>query len=81
MINSSDALDIQKRKMHELMYLVYNGKMTYSDAGQLSISERRYIIDMLKKANDKEHKAQERMQKKTNSNSRGSIKNIGVSTK
>lgn len=76
LINGSDAVNIQKRKIHEIMTLVINGKMTYSDAYNLPLSERKYIIDLLQKSNQKE----KQQAAKVNSNSSGKkIKRIGIS--
>jgi tRNA splicing endonuclease len=45
--NGFDAINIEKRKIHELLTLTIKGKIGYSDAYKLSLSERRYMIDLL----------------------------------
>lgn len=44
--NGSDAITVEKRKIHELLSLVVKG-FSYADAYRLSLNERRYMIDLL----------------------------------
>lgn len=76
--NGSDAINIEKRKIHELLTLTIKGKIGYSDAYKLSLSERRYMIDLITdNVKDVSEKATE-MNNLARMNKDNRIKKIGI---